>query len=85
MLVAEFEEKQFGMAATLELAAGSKRVFPSGQVLEAVLGYDVALAPGDSRVWQLLDAGLPPGAVLEPCLWSGSSVQPATSELPASL
>jgi hypothetical protein len=56
-----FEEKQYEEGLTLELAAGSTAVFPSGQVLEALVGYDVALAPGDPKVWQLIGSGVPAG------------------------
>lgn len=53
--MAGFEEKQFEFACNLELAMHTRRVFPPGQVLEAVLGYDVAAyLPAHSPLWGLL-------------------------------
>jgi hypothetical protein len=81
MDVAQFEEKQYETGLLFELAGTSPDFFPSGQALEAALGYDFALSPGDSRIWGLLDAGLPPGIVLTPSLWP-SGRRPDANRLP---
>jgi hypothetical protein len=38
MDIPQFEEKQYESALTQELAAGQPTAYPSGQVLEAVVG-----------------------------------------------
>jgi hypothetical protein len=85
MEFAEFEEKQFEIALITELAAGQPTAYPSGQVLEALVGYDVALHPGDPKIWDLLEVGFPPGIVLSPGLWSRSPNRPPTADLPQDL
>ena len=84
MEVAEFEEKQYEYGLTNEIAAGSTAVFPSGQMLEAILGYDIALDPGDPRIWALLKSEMPPGLRLTPSLWRRGA-QPPLAKLPARL
>lgn len=81
----DFEEKQYEIALTFELVNGTTEFFPSGQVLEALVGYDVALSPGDPRIWKLLDAGMPPGALLDPTLWIDFPTRPSPAELPPKL
>jgi hypothetical protein len=81
--VAEFEEKQYEMPLVHELAAGSPHVYPAGQVLEELVGYDVALMPGDGAIWKLLDVGAPSGALLSPSLWMPFERRPREEELPA--
>lgn len=81
MEVAEFEEKQFESGLQWELSAQSPDFFPSAGVLEAAVGYDFALSPGKVAIWDLLQAGFPPGVLLTPALWPGSG-RPATSRLP---
>ncbi len=81
----EFEEKQYENAANLELARNSPRVFPPGQVLENILGYDVAAEPGDNKIWELLDICIPPGVVLVPNFWEGAPKKPKDKNLPSSL
>jgi hypothetical protein len=43
MVEAEFEEKQYETALIFDLQRGQPRAFSAGQVLEALVGYDVAL------------------------------------------
>jgi hypothetical protein len=81
----EFEEKQYEIALTFELVNGTTEFFPSGQVLEALVGYDVALSPDDPRIWKLLDAGIPPGALLDPTLWTDFPNRPSADQLPPRL
>src|SRR2546425_11539059 len=78
---AGFEEKQYDNALQLELAAGQRWCYPSGPVLEAVLGYDFVAIPGKEAIWDLLQARCPPGIVLTPALWP-SSEQPSADRLP---
>ncbi|MDW5593570.1 hypothetical protein VSS74_04435 [Conexibacter stalactiti] len=58
MPASQFGERQYELAANLELLAGSSRFFAPTTPVEASLGIDAALTPGDPRVWRLL--GLPP-------------------------
>jgi hypothetical protein len=67
-----------------ELAAGSARIYPAGQVLERLVGYDVALDPGHAAIWQLLGTGMPAGVVLTPSLWAGFAQKPGPDDLPQS-
>jgi len=69
---AEFEEKEYEQLAGVELAErgggnGSALLFPAGQVLEHVLGYDTAPDPVEgSVVWRVLQVPRPPGVRLVP-------------------
>ena len=81
---AEFEEKQYEQAANMELALGlgGMKVFSSGQVLESIVGYDVAADPDKDHVlWQLLELGRPKGLVLLPSYWLPST--PGVVRLPS--
>lgn len=81
----DFEEKQFEWALGHELTAGSPTAYPSGQVFEALTGYDLALRAGNRDIWDLLEVGMPPGAILSSGLWSGAPKKPPDSKLPRSL
>jgi hypothetical protein len=79
---AEFEEKQYETAATVELGRRGD-VFGAGQVLEKIVGYDAAVAPSsDHPLWRLLRVPRPRGLRLLPAHWA-SGVQPKTEELPS--
>lgn len=83
---AEFEEKQYEIAACIELATGAKgnRVFSSGQMLEDLVGYDAAADPGPDHVlWELLRLPRPKGIVLLPQYWK-SAAMPGEKKLPRS-
>jgi hypothetical protein len=60
--VSQFGERQFELAANLELLAGSGSFFAPTTSLEAHLAIDVAMTPGDPRVWSLLGVPPPRGA-----------------------
>ncbi len=82
---AEFEEKQYEIPASIELALGpfGNRVFPSGQVIEKILGYDVAADADPSHlIWQVLNAPRPPGVILLPSYWTPQRM-PEQRTLPA--
>jgi len=85
MDLAEFEEKQYESAPSQELTAGHPTAYPSGQVLEALVGYDLALRPGDEKIWRLLAVGFPPGVVLSSGLWSTAPTKPRDADLPSDL
>jgi hypothetical protein len=85
MDIPEFEEKQYEGALSHELAAGQPTAYASGQVLEALVGYDLALYPGEPKIWDLLDEGFPPGALLSSGLWSTAPRQPLDADLPQDL
>jgi hypothetical protein len=86
MPIAEFEEKQFEMAANIELALQQASVFAAGQVLEAVVGYDVAAhPPANAPIWKLIGiANAPTGIQLVPNLWQRAKAQPKAADLPSS-
>jgi hypothetical protein len=88
MTWAQFEEKEYEVAADIELAgspSGWGPVFSSGQVLEAIVGYDAAAHPPPTHpLWRVLNAQRPPGIVLVPAHWAPGSRPPA-SQLPSSL
>jgi hypothetical protein len=73
MAVAEFEEKTVETAYNMELACGvggQPAVYSPGQVLEGLVGFDVAAAPGTAHpVWGVLGLSRPPGVRLLPTLW----------------
>ena len=78
---AEFAEKEYEIAMAIELshgvAAGS-RVYPCGQVLEEILGYDAAADPDYAHpIWEVLAAPRPPGVRLVPDYWDPGRRPPA--------
>lgn len=87
MAWAEFEEKEYEVAADIELATGPTGigpVFSAGQVLESIVGYDAAAAPTvDHPIWRLLNAPRPPGIVLVPGHWA-PSLRPLPQQIPSS-
>src|SRR5690606_24470496 len=85
MPTAEFEEKQYEQPANIELGLRHAAVFPAGQVLEAVVGYDVAAnQPQNAPIWRLMGINnVPTGLALVPNLWQRASVQPKPAELPS--
>jgi hypothetical protein len=55
MPFAEFEEREYEIAATIELAGVSGVVLGPGQVAEKLLGYDTATNPtADNPIWEVL-------------------------------
>lgn len=83
---AEFEEKQYEVPACIELASGrlGAGVFSSGQVLEKILGYDVAAGVDPNHLlWRVLRAPRPAGVTLLPKHWSPLDA-PAPGSLPRS-
>lgn len=81
MARAEFEEKEFEVAAAIELAVGASGfgpVYSSGQVLERLLGYDAAAAPAPTHpIWQVLRVPRPPGVRLVPAHWAPGDTPPS--------
>lgn len=56
---AEFHERQYELAANIELIGGSGEFFAPTPTAEKLLGIDCALTPGDSRIWSLLGVSPP--------------------------
>jgi hypothetical protein len=50
---AEFEEKTYEQHLTRELVNGRRLFFPPGQVLEGIVGFDVALRTSNRHFWKL--------------------------------
>jgi hypothetical protein len=76
MPVCEFGERQYELAANLELLAGSGSFFAPTTSVEEHLAIDVALTPGDRRVWSMLGVPAPRGVRAEPQSmpqWPGSA------------
>jgi hypothetical protein len=85
-LKANFEEKQYESAMTVELARGRGRVFSPGQVEERVLGYDAAALPRDEVATlfeQLAGVQLGPGTWLTPNWWLRCPQRPQPSATPS--
>ena len=59
---AEFHERQYELAANVELIAGRGEFFAPPTTAERQLGIDCALTPGDARIWGLLGLPAPQGA-----------------------
>jgi len=82
---AEFEEKEYEIAATVELAwgaGGHGLIYSPGQVLERIVGFDVSANPGPShRLWAVMQVPRPPGISLVPSLWLPGQMPP-TGRLP---
>ena len=56
---AEFEEKEYEFPLYFQLAHGTKRVWPPGQVFEGYLGVDAALMVNTKKIWQKLGYKVP--------------------------
>jgi hypothetical protein len=80
MVTAEFEEKQYECAFNNELYLGGP-VFPSGQVLESITGYDSSADPNPHHVlWRILSTPRPKAIRLVPAHWAPAS---SSTGLPA--
>lgn len=78
---AQFEEKQYEIAATVELGRRGD-VFGPGQVFEKIVGYDAAVtASADHPIWRVLRVPRPPGLRLLPAHWDREA-QPPADQLP---
>jgi hypothetical protein len=71
MPVSKFGERQYELAANLELIGSSGAFFVPTTSLEGALGIDVAMAPGDKRIWELLGIRPRAGTVAGPGVFSG--------------
>lgn len=86
MTQVNYAEKQFENAANIEFALLGADVFSPGQVAEAILGYDAAVAAPTAASAALIAACLrgpvPAGVPLAPNHWSACSKQPPAGFLP---
>jgi hypothetical protein len=85
---AQFAEKEYEIAMAIELAGGAAagaRVYPCGQVLEEILGYDAASDP-DRRhpIWAVIATPRPLGVRLVPEYWDPGT-RPSAAQLPPGL
>lgn len=79
-----FREKQYETAANIELGFHYPAVFAPDQVIEGILGYDVAAhQPSDSPIWKLLDVKARTGLMLNSNLWQRAKRQPKQADLPS--
>ena len=79
-MLAEFEEKPYEQHLTFELIHGRRLFFPPGEVLENIVGFDVALRTSHRRFWRffphlrpwwhLMSFRHPPGIRLDNQWWS---------------
>lgn len=81
MPACQFGERQYELAANLELLVGSGSFFAPTTSVEAHLAIDVALTPGDPRIWSLLGMSPPRGVAAGQGVFRG---WPAGSAGPAS-
>ncbi|HCG7078787.1 TPA: hypothetical protein NJ339_004377 [Vibrio parahaemolyticus] len=58
-MLSEFEEKQYEQHLNIELLQGSNLIFPPGQHLENVLGFDAALFTRNKNFWRHFLGGKP--------------------------
>ena len=66
MIKASFHERQYELAANLELIGPAGAYFAPMQVVEEQVGYDVALIPGHAAIWMQLGIQQIPGGVSTP-------------------
>jgi hypothetical protein len=70
---AEFEEKEFEGPLNTQLCLGTP-MWPPGQVLEAIVGFDVALMVQDAVFWGQQGFAAPPqGAAIQTSWWRPAS------------
>lgn len=79
--VAEFEEKSFEAALNIQLLVESAQLYSPGQVLEAVLGLDIAMLTQHVSHWRLWNLQGPAGGVLTDA-WGSADVTQPLSLLP---
>lgn len=80
--IAEFEEKEFECPLNGQLNRGGK-MWPPGQVLEQVVGFDAALFVDAVAVWAHLGVPtVPGGRVVLATWWPGKDAQAALSNHP---
>ncbi len=75
-MIAEFEEKQFEIKINSELLY-KNNIYSPGQVLENILGFDVALFTRNNHFWKIFDSHrfhrcchLYPGIILDTKYWN---------------
>lgn len=66
MPVCQFGERQYELAANLEMLAGGGQFFVPTLPQEKDIGIDIALTPGNPQIWSLLKVKPPPGVRLGP-------------------
>jgi hypothetical protein len=71
MPICQFGERQYELAANLELIAGSGRFFAPTTTVEGALGIDAALTPGHPAIWQILGVPAPHGVRAGPAVFAG--------------
>ena len=71
--VAEFEDKSFEAALNIQLLVETSQLYSPGQVLEAVLGFDVAMLTQHVSHWRLWNVQTPVGGVLTDA-WGSADV-----------
>lgn len=84
---AEFEEREYETACTVELSSSAygfgPQLWSAGTVFEKILGYDVAVGVSSSNaLWQLLGVPRPNGVQLLPKVWAPGP-RPPVQRLPA--
>jgi hypothetical protein len=81
---AEFTEREYELQFNLELASGLMgTVWTSGQVLEAIVGYDAVANPLQHHIiWRILQVPRPSSIHLAPHHWLGSP-KPSAPDLPS--
>lgn len=66
---AEFEEKEYEGPLYNQLEQGSPFIWPPGQVLEHIVGFDRAMMTDNPRFWKLIAKQMPHGIMLDPMWW----------------
>jgi hypothetical protein len=82
LAIAQFEEREYELQFSLELARGRLgSVWSAGQVLEGIVGYDGVADPHiKDVVWKVLKVRRPKGVVLAPGHWHGGAL-PSAADL----
>ncbi|HWU87339.1 MAG TPA: hypothetical protein VN253_08690 [Kofleriaceae bacterium] len=81
MPVAEFEERSFEAALNVQLLVETTQLYSPGQVLEAVLGFDVALLTQHVSHWRLWNLQALAGSAMTDA-WGSTDVTQPLSRLP---
>lgn len=66
---AEFEEKEYEGPLYNQLEQGSPFIWPPGQVLEHIVGFDRAMMTDNPRFWKIIAKQMPHGIMLDPMWW----------------
>ena len=78
---AEFEEKSYEVPLVAQIMGTNRQIFSPGQVLEELVGFDVAMRCLSADYWRFIGKPTPSGVVMDSA-WFPPLVRPRAAALP---